>query len=89
MYAFYTFYLGKQLPLFLLLLLLTLLQSMSLSAFFVVFVIVIVIIVLVIGVAAIGMLLKRGMGNGKWETENGKIKKYKNWKKYEIVILYK
>ena len=25
-----------------------------------------------------------GMGNGEWE-----IKKSKNWKKYEIVILYK
>ena len=29
------------------------------------------------------------MGNGKKEIENGKIKKSKNWKKYEIVILYK
>ena len=27
------------------------------------------------------------MGNGKWEIENGKIKKSKNWKKHAIVIL--
>ena len=32
---------------------------------------------------------KTGNGNGKWEIENGKIKKSKNWKKYEIFILYK
>ena len=30
-----------------------------------------------------------GMGNGEWEIENGKIKNSKNWKKYELVILYK
>ena len=29
------------------------------------------------------------MGNGEWEIENGKIKNSKNWKKYELVILYK
>ena len=48
------------------------------------------------------MLLKRGMENGEWgmvngewgmgkgKLKNGKIKKQsKNWKKHEIVILYK
>ena len=29
------------------------------------------------------------MGNGEWEIENGKLKKSKNRKKYEIVTLYK
>ena len=30
-----------------------------------------------------------GMGNGEREIENGKIKKSKNWKKYELFLLYK
>ena len=32
---------------------------------------------------------ERGTGNEKWEIENGNIKKSKNWKKHEIVILFK